>query len=307
MKRVLVTGATGFIGKACIEILLEDGQYEIHAASNTSKGLDHDMLFQHQLDLHDHQKTRNLVNIIKPTHLLHLAWYAVPGKFWASDENYKWVDTSVNLLRSFSSSGGERCVTAGSCAEYIWNDTTCHEDTTPLDPATIYGECKKTLYTIQKDFCRDTGLSCAWGRVFHLYGPHEPEEKLISSIIKSLLNGHTAECLHGDLVRDYLYVKDVASAFVALLASDIEGAVNIASGQPISLREIILTIADKLDARKLVHFGNKPPTANEPATLTGNVEKIRDDVGWQPAHNLDAGIDLTINWWQQQTGRKQGK
>jgi len=305
MKRVVVTGASGFIGNACIESLLENGQYEIHAVSKRDHNRPHPRVNWHLLDLHDHQASRKLLNSVKPSHLLHLAWYATPGKFWFSDENYRWVETSFALLKAFYLAGGKRCVTAGSCAEYLWDNSVCHEDVTPLTPSTIYGECKKSLYTMQKDFCDESGLSCAWGRVFHLYGPHEPQQKLVSSIIISLINGKQAECSHGDLARDYLYVKDVASAFVALLDSRVEGAVNITSGQPVALREIILKIGDKLDRTRLIRFGNRPPAENIPAIITGAVERIMNDVGWQPVYNLDNGIDLTIEWWKNQTKKEQ--
>ena len=300
MKSILVTGASGFIGNACIDALAETGQYEIHAvAARTIPASKHKVSW-HLTDLHDSLATRKLVEKIKPTHLLHLAWYAVPGKCWSSPENYKWIESSINLLQAFSLSGGERCVTAGSCAEYSWVDGKCLEDRTPLRPASIYGECKNSLQSLQQSYCKEVGLSCAWGRVFYLYGPHEPRQKLVSSIIVSLINGEPARCSHGKQVRDYLYVKDVASAFVALLECEYEGAVNIASGQPVSLEEIIMKLAEKLDGLDLIRFGALPAAMNEPDILVCDTGRLNNQVGWQPEYSLDRGLDLTIEWWKKQ-------
>ncbi|MGW8227260.1 MAG: NAD-dependent epimerase/dehydratase family protein [Gammaproteobacteria bacterium] len=304
MKRILVTGASGFIGNACINALIDTGHYEIHAVSSRTIPASNSKVFWHLTDLHDPPATRELVRKVKPTHLLHLAWYAIPGKCWSSPENYKWVESSFNLLQSFSLSGGERCVTAGSCAEYSWENGTCQEERTPLRPATIYGQCKNSLHSLQQSYCREVGLSCAWGRVFYLYGPHEPQQRLVSSIIVSLINGEPAMCSHGKQVRDYLFVKDVASAFIALLESDYEGAVNIASGHPVALREIIMKLADRLDGHDLIRLGALPAATNEPDILVCDTSRLNNQVGWQPEYSLDRGLDLTIEWWRKYLSSK---
>ena len=187
---------------------------------------------------------------------------------------------------------------AGTCAEYDWQYGYCSEQVTPLAPATLYGTCKHSLQIVLDSFARQTGLSAAWGRIFFLYGPHEHPSRLISSVIVSLLKGEPARCSHGNQIRDFLYVEDVADAFTALLESDITGPVNVASGGPIALRDIIYKIAEKIDREDLIQLGVVPVSSHEPHLLVADVSRLTDEVGWMPKYNLDRGLEQTIAWWR---------
>ncbi|OQX09805.1 MAG: epimerase [Desulfobulbaceae bacterium A2] len=302
-KRVLVTGAAGFVGRHCLPILLSKG-FDIHAADvvipeNNIYGVN-----WHDIDLLDTQKTNELIETIHPTHLLHFAWYAKPGEYWTSTENVRWLEGSLHLLRVFQKTGGTRVVMAGTCAEYDWKFGYCSEYVTPLVPSSLYGTCKNAMQHLLKVFSRETGLSSAWGRVFFLYGPHENPSRLVSSVIIKLIQNKTALCSHGNQIRDFLHVKDVASAFVSLLMSDVDGPVNIASGKPIALKEIILSIADKLGKNNLVKLGALPQKENEPSVLFGDTKRLFSEVIWQPQYDIDGGIRETIDWWQERCGNE---
>ncbi|HYO92354.1 MAG TPA: GDP-mannose 4,6-dehydratase, partial [Pyrinomonadaceae bacterium] len=110
--------------------------------------------------------------------------------------------------------------------------------------------------------------------------------------------GQPVACTEGTQKRDYLYVRDVAAAFVSLLASDVTGAVNISSGQPVEVREIIYRIADQLDERELVRLGALPMPQNEPPLLVGDTARLKTEVEWTPAYSLADGLAETIQWWQ---------
>ena len=99
-------------------------------------------------------------------------------------------------------------------------------------PCTPYAECKIALQQTLADVGRTQGLSTAWGRIFFQFGPHEHPERLVASVIISLLSGREAPCTHGRQIRSFLHVADVGAAFAALLDSELEGAVNIGSGEP---------------------------------------------------------------------------
>lgn len=303
LKRVLVTGAAGFIGRHCLPILLVKG-FDVHAADvvipeNIFNGVN-----WHDIDLLDTQKTNELIATIHPTHLLHFAWYAKPGEYWASTENVRWLEGSLHLLRAFHETGGQRVVMAGTCAEYDWRYGYCSERVTPLVPATLYGTCKNALQHVLADFSRVSGLSSAWGRIFFLYGPHENPNRLVSSVILNLIRNKMAPCSHGNQIRDYLHVKDVASAFVSLLMSNVDGPVNIASGKPIALKEIILSIADKLGKNNFVKLGALPQKENEPSVLFGDTKRLFSEVIWQPQYDIDGGINETIDWWHERCGNE---
>ncbi len=299
MKKVLVTGATGFIGRHCLPLLLTKG-YEVHAVSFKTPEKDQQGIHWHKTNLLDPKESIKLMAEVRPSHFLHMAWYVAPGKCWSSLENFNWVRSSITLLQSFAQHGGKRVVMAGTCAEYDWKHGSCSERETPLSPDSVYGKCKHALQILLDAFCAQAGLSGAWGRVFFLYGPHEHKDRLVSSVISSLLNNNKANCSHGNQIRDYLHVKDVADAFVALLESTVQGPVNIASGLPITLKEIIKKIGDRLDRQDLIELGAIPTSANEAPLVVADVKRLSNEVGWHPEYNLDSGLEQTIKWWKKE-------
>src|SRR5436190_5168313 len=147
--------------------------------------------------------------------MLQLDWYAVPGRYWTSTENIRWVHASLELLQLFREHGGERVVMAGTCAEYSWAGGYCSESATELAPASLYGTCKHALRLIVEAYAEQTNLSVAWARLFFLYGPFEDSTRLVASVIRSLLKGQPALCSSGNQQRDFLYVEDAAKALVA--------------------------------------------------------------------------------------------
>jgi nucleoside-diphosphate-sugar epimerase len=254
----------------------------------------------YKADLLDKRQTSTLLAEIRPTHLLHCAWYAVPGKYWTAPENYRWVEAGLHLLEAFVDQGGQRVVGVGSCAEYDWRDGHCSELGTPLNPATTYGACKHAFQLLLTAFSRQAKLSAAWGRLFFLYGPHEPRERLVASAIRSIMLEEPARCSHGQQIRDFLYVQDAADALVALLDSDVLGPVNIASGAPVAVHEVVQKIADQLERPNLVRLGALPASENDPPLLVADVARLRDEVGWSPRYDLASGLAETINWWKLQ-------
>ena len=298
MKKVLLTGATGFIGRQAIAPLLQHG-YEVHAVSSQLHPAT-DGVIWHRANLLDATDIEALMKASRATQLLHFAWYVEHGKFWRATENIRWVEASLALLRAFAAHGGQRVVMAGTCAEYDWTagDGLCSEQTTPLRPATLYGVCKHALFLMLMAFAQQLEFSAAWGRIFFVYGPYEPPLRLISSIIRSLLRNETARCSHGNQVRDFLHVQDVADAFVALLDSAVCDAVNIGSGKPVSIKKIVTLIGDQLKKRELIQLGALPVAPDDPPILAPNVKRLQSEVQWQPQIALDDGLHSTINFWK---------
>jgi nucleoside-diphosphate-sugar epimerase len=299
VRRVLVTGASGFIGQGTLARLAQTG-FEVHAL--TSRGARISALpeihWEHA-DLHSAPSTERLVASIAPTHLLHLAWYAEPGLYWRSPENLRWIEASLRLLRLFSEHGGRRAVLAGSCAEYAWQSrTTCVEGQTPCNPATLYGASKHALRLVAERYAEEVGLSLAWGRVFFVFGPHEHPARLGGSVARALALGQPARCSHGEQRRDFLYSEDLADAFVALLASRVQGPVNLASGNPVRIRDVVHALADAAGRPELVQLGALPASPNEPEELLADVTRLRDSVGWTPPASLEQRAADTISWWR---------
>lgn len=298
MKRVLLTGANGFIGRHCLP-LLTASDYEVHAVSSKASDNNGDFISWHHVDLLNAKEISALLSVVRPTHLLHLAWCGVPGRYWTEPENLSWVGASLHLLSDFAQHGGQRVVIAGTCAEYDWSSGFCSENSTPLKPKTLYGACKHALQVIVESFAVQTGLSASWGRLFFLYGPYEHPKRLVSSVILSLLKGETALCSHGNQVRDYMYVDDAADAFVKLLDSNLSGPVNIASGEKIKLKEIVHVIANQIKREDLIRLGGIETSTDEPPVIVADVSRLQHELKWRPKCSLVEGIERTIEWWKQ--------
>jgi len=303
MKKILLTGANGFLGNHCIQPLLEKG-YEIYAvASKKRKMSDLPGVQWVCLDLLDIGSVEDFFKSVKLSHLLHFGWFMKPGASYVSQENFKWVQASLQLLRNFAEQGGQRAVMAGSCAEYDWNYGFCSEQITPLAPSTPYGVCKNALQSLFTSYVQQAGISGAWGRMFFLYGPRENETRLVASVISALLGKKVAQCSHCTQIRDYMYVEDAAEAYVCLLDSEVQGPVNIASGQPIFLKDIVLKIAEKLDCNDLIHFGSVERGVDEARLVLADTKRLENEVGFFTQFNLDTGLEKTIRWWEEKLSK----
>nr|WP_241697618.1 NAD(P)-dependent oxidoreductase [Mariprofundus sp. NF] len=301
MKRVLVTGADGFIGRYILPLLVKAG-YEVHALCWLSEARGVEGVIWHKVNLMDYPAVDALLHELQVTHLLHLAWYTVHGKFWNAAENLHWVGCSLNLLKSFVEHGGKRVLMAGSCAEYDWSKGHCIEQETSCNPATLYGTGKHALHQVARSYCVQHQVSFSWGRIFFLYGPGEVGGRFVPAVINGLLRQETVPCSDGRQLRDFMYVQDVASAFAALLESDLTGAVNIASGVSCTLRGIGEEIMQQIEGRGRIEFGALPNREDDPAVLTADVSRLCDELNWQPAFSLEQGLSETIGWWKQNQG-----
>ncbi len=300
MSRVLLTGATGFIGGACLR-LLEAAGHEVHAVARLPPPPPGGRVLWHAVDLLDATATARLVRSVAPEKLLHLAWYAVPGAYWTSPENLAWVQASLGLARAFAEAGGRRFVAAGTCAEYDWSQGVCDERLTPRAPRGLYGASKDALRQVLEAYFTQVKGSFAWGRIFFLYGPREPANRLVSSVAAALLQGKEAKTSHGEQQRDFLHVDDVAAGFVSLLEGELEGAVNIASGEPVKVRALVETLAELAGQPQLLKLGALPATDDAPLVV-GESRRLRS-AGWVPRFSLSDGLADTLAWWRSSLGR----
>ncbi len=300
MKTVVLTGATGFIGQFAIRPLLAKN-YIVHAV--TSKPIHSETtenLFWHQTNLLDADETTALIKNVCPTHLLHFAWYVEHGKVWNADENLDWLQAGVHLARQFVENGGERLVISGSCAEYDWTeDGIFSEKSTRLRPQSLYGASKHALNLVLENFAKVSNLSYAWGRAFYLFGANESPNRLVPSVINALLKNELAETSHGNQIRDFLNVEDVAEAFVALLESDVFGSVNIASGKGVKIADVVREIADIADKGDLLRIGALPAPKNEPSEMIAGTTRLHEEVGWQKDFDLKKSLTETYKWWKE--------
>lgn len=294
-RRVLLTGASGFVGLPTARALAALPEIEVHSLCRSAlpplAGV-----VPHRGDLLS-DSLRPLLDTIRPKILVHLAWYAEPGAFWNSPRNLDWVAASVRLFRAFADSGGRRIVSVGTCAEYDWSDGVCREGVTPLRPATLYGVCKNATREVLEAFGREEGLTTAWARLFHLYGPREDVRRLVASLASALLAGREAPCSSGEQARDFLHVEDAATLLARLAISDATGAFNVGSGQAVPVRQVCETVARLAGRPDLLRAGKVATRSGEPALLVADMTRARRELAWSPDFDLETGLALTVAWW----------
>lgn len=297
-RRVLLTGAAGFVGSRCMSRLVAAG-YEVHAVGHRSVHAPGERAVTwHQVDLTDGAACERAIGEIAPSHMLHLAWIATPGVFWRSPENLAWLAAGVRLVDAFFRRGGIRAVGVGTCAEYEWSAEDSIEGRTPLSPDTIYGRCKLALGLAFEAAAQVHSRSAAWARLFFPYGPGEAQARLIPAVISGLLRSEQVQCTHGTQVRDFVHVDDVADALVALVGSEAQGAFNVGSGVGRTLREVVAEIVKQVGLADHVIFGARQPPAGDPPHVVADISRIRRELGWQPKVGIEAGIASAIEAWR---------
>ena len=291
MNDVLVTGATGLLGRHAAAALEARG-FRVHGLARNQA--------EHRVDLFDSDAVRACLEAVRPSHLLHLAWITEPGRYWTAPENLEWQSASLDLVRAFHAAGGHRAVIAGSCAEYDW-ETLPEEpidEGFPCRPASLYGAAKHALRVAVAALARSRELSYAWGRIFYLYGGPEPAERLVPSVARALLGGEEARCGPGTGRRDFIEARDAGAAFAALVDSDVSGPVNVASGESHTIAEVAQTIAELVGRPELLRLGALADRPGEPPTLTADVRRLREDVGFTPAVALRDGLAEAVRFWR---------
>lgn len=298
MRRVLVTGGSGFIGRHVLALLVARGDCEVHAVARSRPDGFPPGIIWHALDLLDGAKAATVVGDIAAETLFHLAWNATPGRYWQALDNLSWVRASLALVEAFAEAGGRKVVLAGTCAEYDWSHGFCREDLTPIRPSTLYGACKSSLQTALTAYGEAAGLDICWARIFFPYGPFERPERFIPTVVRALLRQEPADLTEGHQMRDFIYVGDVATALLALAEPKVRGVFNVGTGRPVAVRELALEIAARLGGEHLLRFGARSVSSQEPPLLAGDITKIMSATGWQPATGMADGLAKTLSYWK---------
>lgn len=281
--RVLLTGASGFIGRFVLNQLMAAGIDAVVVGRSRPNGYNGDFV---EADLLQSDDYNVLVQRTGASHLIHLAWYAEHGKYWTSPLNLRWVEASVRLVEAFCAAGGQKVVTAGTCAEYDWRYGFCRDNVTPLLPATLYGTAKDATRRLLDAVCKAHQTQFAWGRIFVTYGKGEDSRRLIPSLIDVFQGKRSPFGVNANAYRDFLHVQDVANGFVRLLLSDAQGNYNIASGQPTQIAEVVRSLAHAFHADPRIVLDLSTERPGEPEILFGDSQGLKA-LAWQPKYSIN--------------------
>ena len=297
--RVLLTGATGFVGSQVARALLREG-HEVWAVTRT--GSDRSRLADIELDLrvveHDLLRERpDALAELNPELCVHAAWYVEPGRYLSSPVNVDFVAASARLAHALGTAGCRRFVGLGTCYEYDTDLGRLAEDAATR-PRHLYSASKLSLHLLLEQIAPLAGLEVAWARLFYLYGPHEDERRLVPSVARSLVRGERVEVTPGEQVRDFLHVADVGGAIAAIARSSTLGPINVCSGEPVTVREIVETLGRAAGRPDLIAVGARPYAPDDPMVVVGDNRRLREETGWTPTIELAAGLERTWDWWK---------
>ncbi|MEX0340707.1 MAG: NAD-dependent epimerase/dehydratase family protein [Arenibacterium sp.] len=285
--RVVLTGATGLIGRQAARALAASG-HEVLALSRSGGAVEGAQQAR-AVDLFERSATRQLLEDVQPEALMHLAWYDGPNRMNAH-ANLDWAAATLALASDFARSGGRHFLAAGSCAEYDWTKTLPFRETDSLRPASLYGRAKAHTGVLLTEAADALDMDVTWARIFFVYGPGEPKGRLMGDLMHGLRAGKVVPCTDGTQIRDYLHSADVATALVDALSAGGLGCINIGSGQGTQVKDLIDVAADATDSAHLLEFGAIERPANDPASLIADVTKLTAKTGFKPRFGIRDGI-----------------
>lgn len=302
--KILLTGATGFIGAAFLRLALKEG-HEVAALVRSSNhhclGLDSSRLHLIPGDLKN--PSWKEIEAFSPEVCLHSAWIATPGVYLESPENYKLVEDSFSFLTRMAELGASHIIGLGTCIEYqiTGEQRLLSEEKTPIQPSTTYAKCKNELRLRLEASASRNRFGLCWGRVFYPYGPGEHPARLCSSIIARLSRGEKVELKTPESTKDYIFIEDLAAAVLHVVTTEFTGIVNLGTGVGVSVREIAHAIARMLNADELI--SETPVPEPDPlGYVVADAARIRG-LGWSPQVDLKSGLHRIVDWKFEEASR----
>jgi dTDP-6-deoxy-L-talose 4-dehydrogenase (NAD+) len=197
-----------------------------------------------------------------------VAWYAEPGKYLNAPQNLTCLSGTLALAQGAIDAGVSRFVGVGTCFEYDLSGGDLSVST-PLNPTTAYAGAKAAAFMALSRILQPLEMTFAWCRLFYLYGEAEDPRRLTAYVRAQLEKGEPVELSHGAQIRDFMDVRDAGRVIANTALGHVEGAVNVCSGRPITVRQLVETIADEFGRRDLLRFGARPENLLDPLRVVG--------------------------------------
>lgn len=271
-KRVLITGATGFVGRQVLHHLSTQN-VQVTVVLREGK---QDALADHPVvetvistpDLFAETATwwANALQGIDT--LVHIAWYAEPGLYLQSSKNMDCLQGTLNMAKGAAQAGVRRFVGIGTCFEYDLSQGMLSV-TTPLKPLTPYAGAKAASYFALAQWLPTHSMEFVWCRLFYLYGQGEDARRLVPYLRAKLAAGEPAELTSGNQIRDFIDVAEAGRLIASAALGTAVGPINICSGIPITVKQLAENIADEYGRRDLLKFGARPDNLIDPPCVVG--------------------------------------
>jgi UDP-glucose 4-epimerase len=301
--RLLITGATGFVGAKTLELALAAG-HEVAATVRPQSPARRLAPFDgryHQLSvaLGDSHALTKEVAAFRPEAIIHLAWAGVAN---AARFDHTQISENIGaacaLVEAGAAAGCSAFIGTGSQGEYGAGSAML-EDTLP-SPSTLYGAAKVSTLYLTRQLAAQSGMRHAWLRLFSTYGPDDNEGWLIPTLITKMLRGERPQTTLGTQEWDWLHVDDVARGLLAAAtAPAAQGVFNLGSGEAIPVRKAIETIRDLAASGMELVFGEIPFRPDQVMHMQANIERLKRATSWAPQVAFAEGIARTVAWYRE--------
>lgn len=305
MEKVILTGGTGMLGLALIQLFIQKKIEVLVIVRPGSKR-------RNAIPVSDYVKVIecDLLNLSKVKEQIkdnydaffHFAWDGTFGEsrndMQLQNQNVKAALDAVELAKA---AGCTTFLGAGSQAEYGRVDGIKLGPDTPTKPETGYGIGKLCAGQMTRILCQQMGMKHIWVRILSTYGPHDGLHTMVMSGIIKMLNQERPQYTKGEQMWDYLYCEDAARAFYLAAEQGIDGSVYcIGSGQVRPLAEYITVIRDTIDPDIEIGFGEVPYYDKQVMYLCADIENLQRDTGFQPEISFEEGIRRTVQWYKEE-------
>ncbi len=283
--RVLLTGASGFLGRRVLPLL---GDHQVLCLSREPGRVPRTRGVEGlQADLGSDGEWVGEVARFQPDWCLHLAWEGLPDYSLARCRMN--LDAGIRLVDAVAQAGVTRMVVAGSCWEYGRAAGAVAETHFPVEPG-VFAATKLALQTVLESAARSAGFEHRWARVFFVYGPGQRPTSLMPSVRAACREGRAPDIREPATLQDFVHVDDVAAALVALLSTKGEsGVFNVGSGEPTSVGEVANLVAD--------YYQRPRPFPHVPAGggFWADMHRTTSVTGWRAGIPMADGITRTLH------------
>jgi UDP-glucose 4-epimerase len=306
-ERVLVTGASGFIGSHLTRRLIAEGA-QVHALTSTvssvypTRLLDvRDDITLHEASLADRGALQLVAADIRPSIVFHLGAYTHVGKSWQRVDECIQVNIqgTVNLLMALEPFGFTRFINTGTSEIYGDVDVPFREDG-PVHPISPYSVSKHSA----EEFCRIFAAARSWPvvrvRPFNAYGPMQSPDRVVPEIVTRALQRQPLRMTAGQQTREFNFVEDLAAGLVRVaVAPGIDGELfNLGCGREISIRDLASLVLHLMDDPIEPEFAALPERPIEIPRMHADTTKAEHRLGWRAETSLQDGLARTIEWYR---------